>query len=37
MMANKLINDVPDFAAMSQSDLTHWWSDIQVTLEAVLG
>ena len=37
LMEAKLITSVPDFAEMSQDDLTEWWSDIQSTLEEVMG
>ena len=36
VMAERLITGVPDFSAMSQDDLTEWWSTIQVTLEEVM-
>lgn len=37
VMAERLITSVPDFSAMSQNDLSEWWSPIQETLEEVMG
>ncbi len=37
VMESKLITNVPDFSQMSQHDLYGWWSDIQSTLEEVMG
>lgn len=35
IMSTRLLTQVPNFADLTQETLTHWWSDIQIALEAI--